>query len=157
MSSTAAEKYNLDRFHNAARVSVRFATSFLVAYDSLTGAAQETAAAKDAALASPAGSAAESAAGAAASAGGQAASAESAAAKSGAAATKGDLAQFRQECEKVCRRELDARVVFLVAEGGGADIQATVTSTRLYQNLKEAAIAIQQLMRPLDQRVELAG
>ena len=138
LSSTAAEKYSLDRFHKAARVSARFATSFVMAYDSLTGAAQEFAAAKDAALASQAGSAAESAAGAAASAGGHAASAETAAAKNGAAATKGTLAQFRQECEKVCRRELDARVVFLVAEGGGADIQATVTSTRLYQNLTEA-------------------
>ena len=49
------------------------------------------------------------------------------------------MAQFRQECEKVCRREFDARVVILVADGTHTEIKANMTSTRLYQNLTDAA------------------
>ena len=48
-----------------------------------------------------------------------------------------ELAGFRAQCEIHCRKELDARVVSLVAEGTGVEIQATVTSTRLYKNLTE--------------------
>ena len=49
------------------------------------------------------------------------------------------LAQLRLECEKSCRREPDARVVVVLASGTRAEIKANVTSTRLYQNLTEAA------------------
>ena len=43
------------------------------------------------------------------------------------------------DCEKCARRELDARVVVVLAEGTHAEIKANVASTRLYQNLTEAA------------------
>ena len=46
---------------------------------------------------------------------------------------------FKMQCEKACQKEIDARVVLLVAEGSGTDVHASVTKTRLYQNLTEAA------------------
>ena len=53
-------------------------------------------------------------------------------------ADRGVLAQFRLECEKSCRRELDARVVTILAQGAHAEIRANVTTTRLYQNLTDS-------------------
>ena len=49
-----------------------------------------------------------------------------------------DLAAFRTQCEKHCARELEARLVSLVAEGSHIEIKASVTSTRLYQNLTDS-------------------
>ena len=46
---------------------------------------------------------------------------------------------FREQCEQVCQQDIDCRVVMLVAEGSDVDIRATVTKTRWYQNLTEAA------------------
>ena len=46
---------------------------------------------------------------------------------------------FRKQCELACQKEIDGRVVLLVAEGDAVEIRATVTTTRLYQNLSEDA------------------
>ena len=45
---------------------------------------------------------------------------------------------FRKVCEQACQVELDARAVPLLAEGSQADIQANVTTARLYQNLTDS-------------------
>ena len=129
LSATGADKYSLDKFHAASRVHQRFTEAFLVAYDSLTGVAQEAEAAKAAAAQGPPATKAESA-------GAPAGKAEE---KKAGPVAKVDLSQFRQECEKSCRRELDARVVTVLASGTHAEINANVTSTRLYQNLTENA------------------
>ena len=42
---------------------------------------------------------------------------------------------FRKQCEQACQKEIDGRVVLLVATGADVEIRATVTTTRLYQNL----------------------
>ena len=53
--------------------------------------------------------------------------------------TQNEMTSFRQACEAACQEEINARVVMLVAEGTQAEIHASVTSTRLYKNLTEAA------------------
>ena len=45
---------------------------------------------------------------------------------------------FTQECEAQCRRELDSRIVTLLMSGSHVEINADVTSTRLYQNMTAA-------------------
>ena len=58
-----------------------------------------------------------------------------------AEATHDDLAAFRAQRELACQRELDSRVVMLTAVGSDAEIHASVTTTRLYQNrTKEATV-----------------
>ena len=47
------------------------------------------------------------------------------------------LSVFRNQCEQCCARELEAPMVTLLAEGSHAEIKASVTTTRLYQNLTE--------------------
>ena len=47
------------------------------------------------------------------------------------------MSVFRNQCEQHCTRELDARMVTLLAEGSHAEIKASVTTTRLYNNLTE--------------------
>ena len=51
-----------------------------------------------------------------------------------------ELSAFREQhwCEQHCLRELEARMVLLVAEGTHAEIKASVTTTRLYQHLTES-------------------
>ena len=49
-----------------------------------------------------------------------------------------DLKTFRTQCEKACLFELEGRLVPLVAQGSHVEINANVTSTRLYRNLTEA-------------------
>ena len=49
------------------------------------------------------------------------------------------VAAFRLLCEAHCRREIEARVVCLVSQGTHVELQKTVTSTRLYENLTAAA------------------
>ena len=48
------------------------------------------------------------------------------------------LSSFRSECEAHCRRELEARMISLVATGDHVEIRQSVTTTRLYQNLTES-------------------
>ena len=45
---------------------------------------------------------------------------------------------FREKCEQRCRGELEARLVTILAEGTAVEINASVTSTRLYKNLTES-------------------
>ena len=56
-----------------------------------------------------------------------------------AARAKSEMRSFRAQCEAQCRQELEARLVTLVAEGAHAEINLSVTKTRLYQNLTENA------------------
>jgi hypothetical protein len=49
-----------------------------------------------------------------------------------------DVAAFRIQCEKHCQRELEARLISICAEGSHVEIIASVTNTRLYQNLTES-------------------
>ena len=53
--------------------------------------------------------------------------------------TQIQITAFREQCEHHCQQEIDGRVVLLVAEGSDVEVFATVTKTRLYQNLAEAA------------------
>ena len=46
---------------------------------------------------------------------------------------------FRKQCEQSCQKEFDGRVVMLVAKGSAPEILTTVTNSRMYQNLTEAA------------------
>ena len=48
-----------------------------------------------------------------------------------------DLKTFRTQCEKACLFELEGRLVPLVAQGSHVEINANVTSTRLYRNMTE--------------------
>ena len=56
--------------------------------------------------------------------------------------TQSHVAAFRVQCEQACQQEIDGRVVVLVAQGSDVEIHATLTKTRLYQNLTEAATAM---------------
>ena len=49
------------------------------------------------------------------------------------------LAPFQKQCEHYCQRQLEARYVALVAQLTPLEIAASVTNTRLYQNLTDAA------------------
>ena len=106
----------------------RFTTAFNIAYDSLVGP-RGLAASADAA-ACPGGNGDESAgSNAAESAGSQEIQAEK-------KDTRGtELSAFRKQCEQHCHRELEARLVLLVAH---AELRAVVTNTRLYHNLTES-------------------
>ena len=48
-----------------------------------------------------------------------------------------NMSVFRNQCEQRCARELEARMVTLLAEGSHAEIKASVTTTRLYNILTE--------------------
>ena len=47
------------------------------------------------------------------------------------------MSVFRNQCEQHCTRELDARMVTLLAEGSHAEIKASVATTRLCNNSTE--------------------
>ena len=49
------------------------------------------------------------------------------------------MTAFRLQCEKTCQDEIEGRVVMIVAQGSDVETKATVTKTRLYQHLTEAA------------------
>ena len=53
-----------------------------------------------------------------------------------------DVTTFRAQCENACKQEIDARVVLIVAEGTAVEINASLTQTRLYQNLSESSTVI---------------
>ena len=129
-----ADKFNVEKFHQTTRVSQRFATAFKVAYDSLLAASAQ-------AKTTEAGTQPSSVTD------GQAAA--SAGAETSPPSSSGGnfekrpelremrVSSFRTECEEHCRRELEARLVLLVMEGDHMEIQKSVTTTRLYQNLTE--------------------
>ena len=130
LSQPKGQRYNVEQFHKGTRVLARFVGPFRIAYDSL--------------VAVPKGSSQEDQTGAA----GEAATADAAQGvgsevaaenKKNAEVTPSQVDCFRLQCEQACQTEIDARVVLLVAEGSGADIHASVTATRLYKNLTEAA------------------
>ena len=130
LSQPKGQRYNVEQFHKGTRVLARFVGPFRIAYDSLVavpkGSSQEdqTGAAGEAATADAA----------------QGVGAEVAAEnKKNAEVTPSQVDCFRQQCEQACQKEIDGRVVLLTAEGSGADIRASVTTTRLYKNLTEAA------------------
>ena len=132
LAGTSADKYSVEKFHKATRVNQRFTTAFLIADDSLIGT--PSAASADAA-AGPGGHNDDSAAAKAAESASQ--KQESQAEKKKQDSRETDLSAFRRQCEMHCLRELEARLVLLVAEGTHAEIKASVTTTRLYQNLTE--------------------
>ena len=49
------------------------------------------------------------------------------------------LSAFRRSCEEHCQREIEARIVFLASHGSHIELQKSLTSCRLYQNLTAAA------------------
>ena len=49
------------------------------------------------------------------------------------------MTAFRKQCEQSCQLEIDGRVVLLVAVGDDVEIRATVTQSRMYQNLTDTA------------------
>jgi hypothetical protein len=126
LQGTTADKYNADKFHKATRVNQRFTAGFTIAYDTLIG---------------------PSSAASAGAADGEGGEKDDSASSKGAASAfppegipektsrETDLAVFRTSCEKHCTKELDARLVALVAQGDHVEINADITSTRLYQNM----------------------
>ena len=113
-------------------MSVRFTTPFRIAYDSLIGLRCAVSVDEDAGAG---GYSAESAGSKAA---------ESAGSQQEGHAEKNthdrkvpSLSVFRNQCEQCCARELEARMVTLLAEGSHAEIKASVTTTRPYHNLTE--------------------
>ena len=111
---SSADKFSVEKFHQTSRVTQRFTTAFKIAYDSLAAATAREQTAEE---------------------GGQPASATAgqtaaSAGKEPSSPSKGDnldkrpelrdirLTAFRIECEHHCRRELEARWVSLVMEGG---------------------------------------
>jgi hypothetical protein len=134
LSGTSADKYSVEKFHKGTRVNQRFTKAFLVAHDSILGLSSSASAC---AAAGQGGHTDDSAAAKAAeSAGSQ--KQESQAEKKPQDSKETDLQAFRSQCEKHCLRELEARLVSIVAEGSHVEINASVTSTRLYQNLTDA-------------------
>ena len=136
LTGTTADKYNVAKFHKATRVNQRFATSFLIAYDSLIG--QPAAASADAA-AGPDGH------------GDAAESAEESQAEKTTQST--DASTFRRQCEQHCVLELEARSVLLVAGGTHAENKLNVTTTRLYHNWTESSNPLSWVLRREERQV----
>ena len=124
------DRYNFDQFHRGARASKRFWEPFQTALDDLLGSAKGASEEQTAALNASA-----------ATAGGASGIDVEGALEDNkkTEATRDDLAAFRAQCELACQRELDSRVVMITAVGSDVEIHASVTRTRLYQNLTEAA------------------
>ena len=128
LSGTTADKYGIEKFIKGLRVNQRFTSAFRIAYDSLVG---------------PRAASADEAAGLA---GNVVVSAEQAAqllvdeeiqTEKKVLDSKGTLVSgFRRECEQFCARELEARLVLLIADGKHADLRASVTTTRLLPELE---------------------
>ena len=132
LSSTSADKYSVELFQKGARVSVRFTTPFRIAYDSLIWLRCAVSVDEDA---GPGGYSAESAGSKAAeSAGSQQ---EEHAEKNTHDSKVTNLSVFRNQCEQHCARELEARMVSLLAVGSHTEIKANVVNTRLYNTLTE--------------------
>ena len=130
LSQPKGQRYNVEQFHKGVRVLKCFVEPFSIAYDSLVGVP------KGSSQQDKAGHATEAATADAAQGIGEETAAEN---KKKNEVVHGQLDSFRLQCEKACQKEIDARVVLLVAEGSAVEVQASVTKTRLYQNLTEAA------------------
>jgi hypothetical protein len=114
LSGIATHKFSAAVFNNGARVRRYFFAHFAIAYDTLLwtpqGAPKDEVPAPEDVLALVE------------SAGGQ---------KQESPAEK-KVSAFARECEAHCRRELDSRMVTFLSEGSHIEINADVTSTRLY-------------------------
>ena len=135
LSGPAAEKFTLEKFLQSTRVNTRFATQFSIAYDSLVGKPSVA-----------------SAAAAGENTNAQAGQPEEGTANVGASINPDskekskhdgskdllEVSAFRRQCESYCLRELEARLLTLVAKGTHLEINANITSTRLYKNLTES-------------------
>ena len=120
---------SIDTFLKSTRVKQRFTTAFLIAYGPLDG---PPAAASADAAAGPGGHGDESdGSNAAVSAGSQ--KLESQAEKKHLDSMVTELSAFREQhwCEQHCLRELEARMVLLVADGTHAEIKASVDDAPL--------------------------
>ena len=124
------ERYNVEQFHKGSRVAKRFFEPFQIAYDSLVGSPKDRSKDKT-----------ENNATAAATADGATGIVEEVASedKKKTEVTQIHVNAFREQCEQASQKEIEGRVVMIVAEGSAVEIHATVTKTRLYQNLTEAA------------------
>jgi hypothetical protein len=130
LQGASADRYSVERFNKAARVNLRFTTPFMIAYDSLVGLQQAESAD---AVVGPGGFSDESA-------GSNMAESADKTHESQAEEKRHDsrettMSSFRRQCEQHCARELEARMVLIVAEGTNTDIKTAVTNTHLYQNL----------------------
>ena len=52
---------------------------------------------------------------------------------------QGELVRFRKMCAEHCEGEINGRLISLIATGQFIEIQHSVTHTRFYQNLTDAA------------------
>ena len=127
LSQPKSERYSLEKFHKGQRVLKRFFEPFQIAYDSLAGVSKPAPEEKQAE--------AEAAADGAKGIGKEVASEENKKVE----VSPGDVTSFRKKCEEACAAELDGRVVMLVAEGTDVEIFQSVTQTRFYKNLTDAA------------------
>ena len=135
LANTSADRFSVEKFNKGTRVNLRFTTKFSVAYDSIVGNPQaaESADAGEVEDGPTDDSAAQKAMEIAGS-----NKKDNQAEKHKQDGKETELSAFRTQCEKHCLRELEARLVPLVAEGTHVEIKANVTSTRLYQNLTES-------------------
>ena len=120
----------MDRFNKSTRVAKRFFEKFHIAHDSLVGAPQGKSEEKHADSDTVAATA-DGVPGV-----GQEAASED---KKKADVSPSDVTTFRGQCEQACAKELEGRVVMITATGTATEINATVTQTRLYQNLTDSA------------------
>ena len=137
LANVAADKYKIDNFHKGSRVSQRFFNCFVIAHDSLAGNSQ-------AVSADAADSQDPSETPIPGSADGEAPDPASSQEQGKQPRKQPEMKElevgaFQKECDAHCRRELEARMVALCANGTHVEINASVTSTRLYSNLTSAA------------------
>ena len=131
LSQPKSERYNIEKFYKGLRISKRFCEPFHVAYDSLVGCPKGGSDEKKADTEKT---------GAATADGAKAIAQEVAAEeKKKLEVSPSDVTTFRAQCENACKQEIDARVVLIVAEGTAVEINASLTQTRLYQNLSESS------------------
>ena len=133
LSQPKAERYNIEKFHKGQRVSKRFFERFQIAYDSLVGTPR-TATSQEGGAGT-----ADTTAGTADSAQGVAHEASSEEKVKKSDVSPGDVSAFRAQCEQMCAKELEGRVVMIEAEGTHVEINATLVKTRLYHNLTDQA------------------
>jgi hypothetical protein len=129
-----AERYSVERFNKQDRVNQRFFRPFQISYDSLLGrtpaASADEAEGSGGDIVKSAGSkAAESAD----------STQDRQAEKNRHDSRETNMSVFRKQCEQHCARELEARMVFVVAQGSHAEIGTLVKSTNLYQHVTEDA------------------
>ena len=69
------------------------------------------------------------------------------------AASAGDKQDFRAEVEARVRKDLQARLVVLTKDGGHPELQASVTSTELYQNVLSTGCRFMGVYDPKNARL----